>query len=139
MDETSLADRVKILEQRVQATSTLPDRMTSVELQIVQLRDEMRLGFSAIPGEIGILAETLRTEMGSSVEALRGGMGTLAETLRGEIASSAETLRGEMGSLAETLRGEIREGDAETRRYMRILHEEVIQRIATLQEGRKRS
>ena len=32
---------------------------------------------------------------------------------------------------------EIREGDEETRRYMRVLHEEVISRIAILAESRR--
>ena len=30
----------------------------------------------------------------------------------------------------------MREGDEETRRYMRVLHEEVIERIATISERR---
>jgi hypothetical protein len=34
------------------------------------------------------------------------------------------------------MRGEIRTSDEETRRQMRVLHEEVISRIALLQEGR---
>jgi hypothetical protein len=38
----------------------------------------------------------------------------------------------------EELRTEIRAGDEETRRYMRMLHEEVLSRIATVQEGRPR-
>ena len=33
------------------------------------------------------------------------------------------------------VREEIRLGDEDTRRYMRVLHEEVISRIATIQEG----
>jgi hypothetical protein len=35
------------------------------------------------------------------------------------------------------LREDIRTGDEETRRQMRILHEEVLSRIALLDEGRK--
>jgi hypothetical protein len=35
------------------------------------------------------------------------------------------------------VRDEIRTGDEETRRLMRVLHEEVISRIALLGEGRK--
>ena len=38
----------------------------------------------------------------------------------------------------EELRTEIRAGDEETRRYMRLLHEEVLSRIATIQESRPR-
>jgi hypothetical protein len=35
------------------------------------------------------------------------------------------------------VRDEIRTGDEETRRQMRVLHEEVLARIALLDEGRK--
>ena len=82
MTDPTLADRVRILEQRVEDLTTIPARVASVELQIVQLRDEMRLGFSAV-------------------------------------------------------RQEIREGDQETRRYMRVLHEDVIARIAALGDSRR--
>ena len=40
--------------------------------------------------------------------------------------------------LRDELRAEIRAGDEETRVEMRVLHEEVIARIALLQEGRPR-
>jgi hypothetical protein len=49
----------------------------------------------------------------------------LSET-RGEFSG----VRHEVHRLAETLRVEIRAGDAETRRYVRVLHEEVLSRIA---------
>ena len=58
----------------------LPERVTELEMQVLQLRAEARNEFSA-------------------------------------------------------LRHEIRDGDEETRRYMRVLHEEVIARLATIQEG----
>ena len=72
-------ERIEILEQKVGDLQSLPDRMTAVESQILQLRGEMRDGFSAM-----------------------------------------------------------RDGDDETRRQMRLLHEEVLSRIALLQEGRGR-
>ena len=65
----------------------LPGRVHAVELQIMQLREEMRAGFSALRAE---------------------------------------------------LQAEIRAGDEEMRRYMRVLHEEVISRIATIGESRPR-
>ena len=77
--------RMEILEQ-------LPGRVTALETQIVQLRDEMRAEFSA-----------------TRVEARAGDERVVL-----------------------TLRQEIRDGDGETRRFMRILHEEVIQRIQLL-------
>lgn len=70
-----------MLERRVEVLEQLPERVTALESQIVQLRDEMRSEFSVT-------------------------------------------------------RAEAHAGDEETRRYMRVLHEDVITRIAVLQEGR---
>jgi hypothetical protein len=88
MQERSIIERLQVLEKKVDLLETLPERtsavesrLTTVELQLVQLRDEMRGEFSA-------------------------------------------------------LRMEIRTGDEETRRYMRVLHEEVIARIALMREDR---
>jgi hypothetical protein len=50
--------------------------------------------------------------------------------LHSETRGEFSAVRHEMHRLAETLRVEIRAGDAETRRYMRVLHEEVLSRIA---------
>ena len=47
-------------------------------------------------------------------------------------------MREQFSAVREELRTEIQAGDQETRRYMRVLHEEVLSRIATIQEGRPR-
>ena len=77
MQQRSVIERVEILERKVEVLERLPERVTGVELQLVQLRDEMRAEFSAT-------------------------------------------------------RAEMRAGDEEMRRYMRILHEDVIARISML-------
>jgi hypothetical protein len=79
MAARSLRERVEILEQKVGDLQLLPARMDALELQILQLRGEMRDGFSAIDNRFD-----------------------------------------------------------ETNRHMRVLHEEVLNRIALLQEGRGR-
>ena len=77
MAKKSLEERVNTLERRVEILEQLPERLTALEVQIVQLRDEMRSEFSAT-------------------------------------------------------RAEGRTGNEETRRFVRILHEEVIERIKLL-------
>ena len=47
-------------------------------------------------------------------------------------------LRNEMHEQFSAVRAEIIGGDEETRRYMRVLHEEVLSRIATFQELQQR-
>ena len=88
----SLDQRVDMLERRTEILEQLPERVTALVTQIVQLRDEMRVEFSA----------------------------TRAETRAGE------------ERMIQTLRQEIRDGDEETRRFMRILHEEVLERMKFL-------
>jgi outer membrane murein-binding lipoprotein Lpp len=64
----------------------------------------------------------------------RGEMHEQFSAVRQEI----QAVRSELGGEIQTLRAEIQAGDEETRRYMRVLHEEVLSRIAAIQEGRVR-
>ena len=98
MRPETIASRVDNLERRVTDLETLPDRITAVELQIVQLRTEMRGEFSAVREEI------------------RTGTRVLGERID-------ETTR----MLGERI--------DETGRHMRVLHEDVIGRLAIIQEG----
>ena len=52
MQQRSVIERIEILEKRVEILERLPERVTAVELQLVQLRDEMRAGFSATRAEM---------------------------------------------------------------------------------------
>ena len=85
-----------MLERRVEILEQLPERVTALESQIVQLRDEMRSEFSATRLD-----------------------------LRAEIrAGDGETRR------------EMRELFAASERHARVLHEDVIARIAAISNGR---
>jgi len=64
MTEPTLTRRVEILEHKVQTLETLPARVEAVELQIVQLRDEMR-------GEFAALRQEFRAEIRGGDEQLR--------------------------------------------------------------------
>ena len=75
--------------------------------------------------------ETMRAEF----SAIRQELTALFRTeLKGTAESLTESLT---QSLTKSLRAEIREGDEETRRYMRVLHEDVIARIAALGDARR--
>ena len=124
MVERTLTERVEILEQKVQAFETLPARVGALEVQILQLRDEMRSEFSAVRQEIRAMGAEFRDEIRAEIRAGD-------ESVRAEIRIATDAFRSE-------IRAEIRAGDEETRVQMRVLHEEVIARIATLQDGRPR-
>jgi len=59
--------------------------------------------------------------------------------LRTEMRGEFSAVRAEAQALKGQLRVEIREGDEETRRHMRVLHEEVIGRLRAIQEGQASS
>ena len=102
MPPETIASRVDNLERRVTDLETLPDRITAVESQIVQLRTEMRGEFSAVREEIRSGDEETRRVLGGRID---------------------ETAR----VLGERI--------DENGRHMRVLHEEVIGRLAIIQEG----
>ena len=54
------------------------------------------------------------------------------EAVESQILHLREEMRGEFAAVRQEIRG----GDEETRRYMRVLHEEVLATIATIAEGR---
>jgi hypothetical protein len=49
--QESLEERVDMLERRGELLEQLPERVTALEVQVVQLRDEMRAEFSATRAE----------------------------------------------------------------------------------------
>ena len=93
----------------MQALRELPDRVASVELQIVQLRDEMHDAFSA-----------MRLE------------------LRGEMRAIRDELRAEIHGIRDDLRLEIQAGNQETRTFMRMLYENNKETIKTMGEGKRK-
>jgi hypothetical protein len=113
MTRESLESRMDRLERRVEILEQLPERVRSLELQIVQLRGEMRVEFSATRDEA------------------RAGDEHVMRTLRDEIRAGDEETR-------RVLRDEIRAGDEETRRLMRVLHEDLVTRITLIGEGGSR-
>jgi hypothetical protein len=124
MGRQTLTNRVEVLERKVEILEKLPERMDSLELQFVQLREEMRAEFSTIHSEIRAGDEQTRTDLRAEIRAVDEKTRT---GLRAEIRAGDEKTRTE-------LRAEIRSGDEETRTYMRVFHEEVLSRIALLDE-----
>ena len=131
MPPSPLTRRVEILEEKVERLERLPARIDNLEVQILQCREEVRAECSATRAEF--IARIALTEA-----ALLHEMNQLDDK---GVARDQETRRRLTFSITETrteLSARIAEGDEETRRYMRALHEEVIARIATIGEGGRR-
>src|SRR5262249_4216113 len=87
MDARSIEDRVALLENEMQSLRGLPDRVTSLETQMVQFRAEVRVEFSATRKE---LREEFRKE--------------LRKELRGEVTGLRKHIDGKIEELGAQMR-----------------------------------
>ena len=99
MPSQTIAKKVEALESRVSTLEELPGRLTAVGSQLVQLRREMRDGFSAASRQLQELRDEARQEIVAVREDLRAGdeetrryMRVLHEDVIGRIALLQEGL-----------------------------------------------
>jgi hypothetical protein len=86
--------------------------------------------------------QTLGGTLRGEITGLRGDMETMGGSLRGEMAAMGVSLREEMYALHgitvlrfEKLERALADSVDETRRFMKVLHEDTLSRIALLGEG----
>jgi hypothetical protein len=124
MPSESLETRVATLDAQVMELRELPAQVAELASQIVLLRTEMHSAASATRAQAAAGHEetrrVLREEFQANGEAI-------VRSLRQEIRAGDE-------AIVRSLRQEIRAGDDETRTLMRVLHEDLVGRIALLQE-----
>jgi len=84
-------DRVALLENEMQALRGLPDRVASLESQMVQFRAEVRAEFSATR-KVGGLESRFVTKLDSKIDELRGELRTEMRALKDELGSQMRTL-----------------------------------------------
>jgi chromosome segregation ATPase len=147
----SLEERVTLLENELRGlpdrVGTLETQVTAVVLQAAEFREEVRAEFSSVRGDLSSVREemtSMRDEMTSlrgEMTSMRGEMTSMRDdmtSLRGEMTSvrgEMTSMRGEMTSMRDELRKEINDGDDETRRLMRVLHEDLVGRISLIDKG----
>jgi len=127
MVRATFAARVTILEQKVERLEQLPQQIDALASQILQFREDVRLELSGLRADMRAGAEETRRGLRDEI---RAGDEETRRVLRDEIRAGDEETR-------RVLREEIRSGDEETRQLMRVLHEDLIGRIALLNEARK--
>ena len=123
MQPRSLEQRVAMLEQQMQQLKDLPERVGRVESQILQLRTEMKDGFSAIRSD-------LRAELHGVDTGLRTELHDVRDALRSELHDVRDALRNEMREVSDALRNELREdiriGVEESQNLTKGLHAEAM-------------
>lgn len=118
MYQKTMDERVTALEKVAESLAPLPaqmaamnDRMANVESQIVQLRGDLDVRTIEILEVVDSASKATQTMHDEVIRTIREG--------------DQAVLRA------------VREGDEETRRQMRVLHEDLVERIARLGESRR--
>ena len=94
MPESTLPERVTVLEKNVEELTSLPSRVGALASQIVQLREEMRVEFSAVRAEIREGDEETRRLMREGNEETRRYMRVLHEEVIERIATISQRRAG---------------------------------------------
>lgn len=113
MELKSVEERLILLEDEMNELRKLPDRLTELSDRMAALSD----GVTALSDRVGTLE--------SNILHFRA-------DVRVEFSAGRDETRHEIQRTIDMLRSEIRAGDVETRRYIRVLHEEVLTRIANV-------
>jgi len=108
--------------------SDLAGRIVTVEHRMDSIERRWDASFAAFTTQILQSNRETREEI---LATLRGEMEALGASLRDEM----HTLHGITVRRFEKLETALAEGDDETRRFMKILHEDTLSRIALLGEG----
>ena len=144
MNRHDLEGRIATVEHRMDSIERRWDAsFAAFTTQILQSNRETREEILAtLRGEMEVSGRNLRGEMQTLGANLRSEMQTLGANLRGEMQTLGASLRDEMHTLHgitvrrfEKLETALAEGDDEPRRFMKILHEDTLNRIALLGEG----
>jgi hypothetical protein len=99
----------------------LAERIDSVEHRMDSMEQRLDASFNALSAQI------LQSRRENDDAHL---------AMRAEMKAQGTDLRDEMKAQGSDLRAEIRKGDGETRRFMLILHEDTLSKIALIGEGR---
>jgi hypothetical protein len=124
MPKPSVAERIEVLEQRVEMLESLPATVAEIKT----LCEAIRADTESFRNEIRAEQKTFRKEIRADNEIFR-------REIRAENEIYGAEMRSEFASVRTDVTAAVRESQEETRRQMRMLHEEVISRIARIDKG----
>ena len=128
MYEKTMDERVTALEQLAESLSPLPAQMAEMNGRMTNV--EGRLG--NVEGRLGNVEGRLEN-VESQIVQLRGALDVRTTEILQVIDSASKATQ----TMRDEVIGTVKESDEETRRQMRVLHEDLVERIARLGESRQ--
>ena len=120
-------------------TADVARRVETVEHQMATIEERLDASYSALSTQILQSRREGKEALLATRDELRGEIAATRDELRGEIAATRSELRGEMQAGFARLEKMLADGLDETRRFMKVLYEDTLSRIALLAEHRPHS
>ena len=145
MGSADLAGRIDTVEHRMDSMELRWDESFAVlRTQILQSDCETREAILAtLRGEVAGEFSAMRTEVAGEFSAMRTEVAEKFSVMRTEVAGEFSAMRTEVAGEFSMQRAHfetaLANGQDETRRYMKVLYEDILSRIALLGEGRPSS
>ena len=156
MGSADLAGRIDTVERRMDSielrwdasfaelsTQILRSNRETREAILATLRGEVAGEFSAMRADMAGEFSAMRAEVAGEFSAMRADMAGEFSAVRAEVAGEFSAMRADMAGEFSAVRAHfesvVADGESETRRYMRVLYEDILSRIALLGEGRPSS
>jgi DNA repair protein RadC len=153
MPDVDLARRVEMLEETLNSLRQVPDdlkalngRMTRVDVQMLQLRTEMREEFSAVRGEMATKADLAEGLAAARIAAKDDLAAMRRDLANNELADLKRELREDIAGMGRNLAQIILDTQhqvtrtqrliAEGQSQTRMMFEEVVSRLNVLGEGK---
>ena len=153
MPDVDLARRVEMLEETLNSLRQVPDdlkalngRMTRVDVQMLQLRTEMREEFSAVRGEMATKADVAEGLAAARIAAKDDLAAMRRDLANNELADLKRELREDIAGMGRNLAQIILDTQhqvtrtqrliAEGQSQTRMMFEEVVSRLNVLGEGK---
>jgi hypothetical protein len=142
MDVAALAKRVEMLEETVESLKRLPDRVGALEVrvdslasQVLQLRTEMRDGFSAIEGRMATKDDLTRMATKDDLAQMATRYNLARMATKDDLAELGRELREEMSGAVREMAGFVLATERRLLERIPVLVEDVLSRIAIRNEG----
>jgi hypothetical protein len=134
MGSAELAGRIDTVEHRMDSMELHWDEsFAALSRQILQSDCETREAILAtLRGEVVGEFSAMRTEVAGEFSAMR-------TEVAGEFSAMRTEVAGEFSAMRTHFETALADGQDETRRYMKVLYEDILSRIALLGEGRPSS
>jgi len=123
-----------MLEETVNGLRDLPERVATLATRLDEAVSTLSTRIDSVESTLSTRIDSVESTLSARIDSVESTLSARIDSVESTLSVRIDRVEAAMGRLERSLREEIRAGDDETRRFMRMLHEDLIGRIALLSE-----